>query len=93
MTYLGTKEDLAWLEEVHGIPYATAFSGAILFGNEDAPSRVELYARDDYRCTPQVWVTNPQDTEQRLCKTEEGEPCPTLTTELGHLTREENGRP
>jgi hypothetical protein len=44
-----------WLRNVHGIDTVDAVA-AILFGNEDAPERVEVYLVDDYRSTPIVWL-------------------------------------
>ena len=55
MVFLDTIEDLAWLTEVHGIPTAGMF-GAMLFGNEDWPERVELYYADDYRACRAVYA-------------------------------------
>lgn len=53
MTYLDTPEDMKWLKEVH-TKLAAAYDRAILYGNEDSPSRVELYARDHFKCKPTV---------------------------------------
>lgn len=55
-TILDTPEDIQWLKETHlkagNVDYHTARHGAgyfevrcaILFGNEDSPSRIETYA-------------------------------------------------
>ena len=47
-------DNMTWLTEVH-LPIAAAgFECAILYGNEDSPERVELYARNHYQCQPVV---------------------------------------
>lgn len=58
---LKSREDLQWLQEVHGVD-TTAAKVAIIYGNEDSPSKVQVYAEDDYRCTPVVWVSNEEGT-------------------------------
>lgn len=55
--YLGDIESLKWLAEVHNVA-AEGYRAAILYGNEDCPDAVELYAKDDYRCKPTVYVYN-----------------------------------
>jgi len=65
-TFLGLKIDdkdkdtwdnhdnMTWLAEVH-LPIAAAgFECAILYGNEDSPEKVELFARNHYKCKPVV---------------------------------------
>ena len=47
-------DNMTWLAEVH-LPIAAAgFVCAILYGNEDCPDRVELFARNHYKCKPVV---------------------------------------
>lgn len=53
--WLDTVEDLQWLRDVHQID-ATPYAGALLYGQEDWPEKVELYARDHYRCRPTIYV-------------------------------------
>jgi hypothetical protein len=53
MTWLETPEDMAWLAEVH-TPLAALYPYAILHGNEDCPTMVELYARNHHKCKPTV---------------------------------------
>lgn len=53
MKFLETAEDMAWLAEVHHTG-AAAYACAILHGNEDAPERIELYARNHVACKPTV---------------------------------------
>lgn len=50
MTFLDSV-DLEWLESEFGIDIEGAVCG-ILYGNEDAPERVELYTRDVYTDWP-----------------------------------------
>jgi hypothetical protein len=69
--YLDTTEDLKWLQDVHKIPNATDYKAALIYGNEDSPSKVELYARDHYQCPPAVFEPN-QDGD--LVCTQVGEP-------------------
>jgi hypothetical protein len=54
-TYLDSPEDLAWLAETHGVDTSKA-ACAILFGNEDCPSKVHTYRTQDYRQRPEVWL-------------------------------------
>lgn len=61
-TLLGSKADLGWLAKVHGIRGATRYKVVVLYGNEDAPDRVELFAKDDYRCVPVVYVADETGT-------------------------------
>lgn len=57
--YLETDEDMDWLRDVHGID-TTDVVGAYLYGNEDAPERIEAYYENDYRATPMVYLPNEQ---------------------------------
>ena len=54
MTIIQSKEDREWLKDVHGVK--GRFAVAVLYGNEDRPTKIELYAKDDYRTTPRVFV-------------------------------------
>jgi len=53
MTYI-PSEDMKWLADVH-IKGADMFACAIIYGNKDCPTRIELYKVDDYRCKPVVY--------------------------------------
>ena len=48
MTYLDTPEDMNWLAE-ETTALAAGYPIAILFGNEDWPTKIELYDRDPYQ--------------------------------------------
>ena len=48
MQFINSPEDMAWLADVFKIP--GEWGSAIIMGNEDAPSRVELF----YRAEPDV---------------------------------------
>ena len=41
MQFINSTEDMAWLADVFKTP--GAWGSAIIYGNEDAPSRVELF--------------------------------------------------
>lgn len=44
-------DSFQWLSDVHGID-TTGAVGVILFGNEDSPTRAEVYAVDRYDVPP-----------------------------------------
>jgi hypothetical protein len=56
-TFLESKEDLKWLSDVH-YKAAILYACAILHGNEDAPSKVELFARNHFKCKPTILEAN-----------------------------------
>ena len=41
MQFINSPEDMAWLADVFKLP--GEWGSAIIYGNEDAPSRVELF--------------------------------------------------
>ena len=45
VTVLETEEDIKWLIDVHHVPTNIRF--AILYGNEDAPDRIECWSMED----------------------------------------------
>ena len=49
MQFINSSEDMAWLADVFKIP--GEWGSASIYGNEDAPSRVELF----YRAEPDVY--------------------------------------
>lgn len=53
-TYLDKKEDLEWLRDTHKVDISTTtdFVSAILYGNEDAPYRVEIFNKNHYKAIP-----------------------------------------
>jgi hypothetical protein len=53
MTNLFPGEDFDWLKEVHEID-TDGYALATLYGNEDAPTRVELFKANHYLCEPIV---------------------------------------
>lgn len=57
-TIIETPSDLQWLKDVHGAPESTKF--ALLFGNEDAPTKVECWNRIDpmYDQPPDAWIVD-----------------------------------
>lgn len=57
MKFLDTKEDFEWLQEVHKIS-TRGFVVAVLHGNEDCPSKIELYEENDMECKPTVYIYN-----------------------------------
>lgn len=52
MKYFEAVEDMLWLSQVHNAP--KGYACAILYGNEDSPTKIELFARNDYKCLPTV---------------------------------------
>ena len=64
ITALETREDMNWVMEVHG-PDTTGAAIVLLYGNEDCPNKVEVYAENDVNCHPVVWL---QDRENPLGK-------------------------
>ncbi len=68
--FLETTQDLKWLQEVHKIPTALEYRFAILYGNEDAPTMVQLFAKNHYQCQPTVYSSN---TEGNLVLVTHGE--------------------
>lgn len=56
MIFIETLEDLDWLQTVHNISVRSAgYTCAILYGNEDSPSKVELFAKNHYKSKPTVY--------------------------------------
>ncbi len=58
--FLESAEDLEWLHEVHGVS-VQGYACAILHGNEDSPERVEVFARNHYRCKPTIWEADDEE--------------------------------
>ena len=58
VSHLTRKNGMAWLEEVHGVP--KGHECAVLYGNEDDPDKVLLYAYNDASCIPLLLVRNEQ---------------------------------
>ena len=57
--FLQNPEDLQWLREVHLPLAAPAFRSAIIYGSEDAPAKIELYAdrMPHYQAKPVATIT------------------------------------
>jgi hypothetical protein len=60
-TFLETAEDMLWLADTHKVG-VSGYVVAILYGTEDCPHRVELFAVNDYRCEPTVYVADDSGT-------------------------------
>ena len=60
---LQEKADLDWLFTTHlnQSKLRAKTVAAFIYGNEDAPSRVELFDRDDYRAKPFITVLIAED--------------------------------
>jgi hypothetical protein len=60
--FLQNPEDLVWLREVHLTAVAPAFRSAIIYGNEDWPNKIELYAdtMPHYLAEPVATITSEQ---------------------------------
>ena len=63
--FLDTPEDLAWLAEVH-CPIARGYPYAILYGNEDSPTKVELFADNRITCVPTVLEMDQKDRKLKV---------------------------
>ena len=57
MPFLSDTESMQWLAEVH-CPIAQGYCFAVLHGRYDDPDKVELYARNHYKCRPTVLESN-----------------------------------
>ena len=55
--FLNSAEDLTWLNEVHNVSTA-GYVCAVLHGNEDAPDKVEVFARNHRNCNPIVYIAD-----------------------------------
>lgn len=53
-SFLHTREDLKWLEDVHGIKTEN-FQAAIIYGNEDWPEKIECFLVNSCECTPNTY--------------------------------------
>ncbi len=69
---LNTQECLEWLRDTHKIGNAPEYRMAILYGNEDAPEKIELYARNHYKCNPRVYEVDTKAETFTLTKTRHG---------------------
>lgn len=52
-TFLENPVDMQWLSEVH-YKAAYQYKCAIVYGNMDAPDKIELYARNNVDCKPTI---------------------------------------
>lgn len=52
-TFLESPEDMAWIAELYE-PTASSYACAILYGNEDWPDKIELYATNHHKCRPTI---------------------------------------
>jgi len=72
MPILTEPEDLKWLNETHNVS-TYGYKVAVLHGNEDYPTKVELFAKDHFRCKPTVYEPD-EDGTLRLVKFGTGQP-------------------
>lgn len=60
MVFLNSSEDMKWLRDVHipGLP--PEYEAAVVHGNEDSPSKIEVYqnANPTIREKPMVFVAD-----------------------------------
>ena len=49
MQFINSPEDMAWLADVFNLP--NVFGSAVIYGNEDAPDRIDLF----YNAVPEVY--------------------------------------
>jgi len=74
-TFLDQPSELEWLQEAHGVN-TVGYECAILYGNEDAPDKVEVYARNHVHCKPNTYLPD----NLRMVISERGEE--TLESEM-----------
>ena len=58
---LDTDEDMKWLRDVHLPRLQAKYKSAIIYGNEDAPDRIEVYAARAPVVTDEPLVFEPDD--------------------------------
>lgn len=51
---LDTQHDIDWVGDVHKVPVDNV-KIVILFGNEDCPTRIETYEKNNVQCTPRIF--------------------------------------
>lgn len=56
-SFIEVRDDLEWLRDVHGIDIENV-AVAVVWGNEDAPSKVETYAENHVDCKPRVYLAD-----------------------------------
>lgn len=63
-TFINSPEDMDWLAAVHGI----CARSAMIYGNEDAPSKVEAYDKRNPKIghKPRVYQMNADGRLQRV---------------------------
>lgn len=57
MIFLETPEDMKWLAETH-CAIAANYVCAILYGNADSPSKVELFSVNHYQYKSTILIPN-----------------------------------
>lgn len=66
ISFLETADDMKWLKEVHGIDAKFA----MLYGNEDAPTKVEVFTENHIDMMESIWLPDESgklvDTPMRL---------------------------
>jgi hypothetical protein len=50
-TFLDSKDDMLWLREIHWPTLPAEYQSAMIYGNEDWPSRIEAYTSPCPRVT------------------------------------------
>lgn len=58
---------MEWLRDVHKIADAPLYRLAVITGHEDAPSKIELYARNHYKCKTTVWEPDGGEEYKLVC--------------------------
>lgn len=68
VTLINTAADMKWLREVHIPRLSPKYKSAVIHGNEDGPSRVEVYVKRNPLVTdiPVVYEPDQDDEEYRL---------------------------
>jgi len=87
-TMINSTDDRRWLRDTHLPTDAPAFGAAVIEGNEDAPTRVTLYARTEplVTCRPVAVYKATFNGDLIPC-----EPAPTDNRATGYLTHYPKG--
>jgi len=70
MVFINTKADMKWLRDVHLPKLAKKYKSAVIRGNEDYPTSIEVYSRKEplYTDTPLVFKAGRDDVFRRVSR-------------------------
>lgn len=64
---LDTQHDIDWVGDVHKVPVDNV-KIVILFGNEDCPTRIETYEKNNIQCEPKIYALTKEGSYERTDK-------------------------